>query len=70
MTVAPSASADVLLYRVNDARRILNMSCSVIYELMRSGRLRSVKEGGARLIPASAIADYVALLESEARGAA
>lgn len=58
------------LYRVPDAMRTLRMSRSVIYELMRSGRLRSVKEGRARLIPASAIAEYVTLLEEEARGAA
>jgi hypothetical protein len=33
---------------------------------IRAGRLRSVKEGNARLIPADAITDYVALLEAEA----
>jgi excisionase family DNA binding protein len=54
------------LYRVPEAMEILSMSRSVIYELIRSGRLRTVKEGRARLIPASAIADYVALLEREA----
>ncbi|MER5628667.1 helix-turn-helix domain-containing protein [Streptosporangium sp. NPDC002544] len=42
------------------------MSRSVLYELMRSGRLRSVKEGRTRLIPASAIREYIALLEREA----
>jgi excisionase family DNA binding protein len=45
------------------------MSRSVIYELIRSGRLRSVTQGRSRLIPASAIADYVALLEHEANAA-
>lgn len=58
------------LYRVSDAMRILGLSRSVIYDLMRSGRLNSVKEGRARLIPASAIAEYVSLLKDEARGAA
>jgi excisionase family DNA binding protein len=48
---------------------VLSLGRSVIYELMRSGRLRSVTEGRSRLIPASAIAEYVALLESEARAA-
>ncbi|WP_261763896.1 hypothetical protein [Pseudonocardia asaccharolytica] len=33
---------------------------------MRSGRLRSVHVGRTRLIPTSAIAEYVALLEREA----
>jgi excisionase family DNA binding protein len=45
--------------------RLLSLSKSVIYELLRSGRLRSVKQGRSRLIPAAAIAEYVALLERE-----
>ena len=43
------------------------MSRTVVYEQLRSGRLRSVRQGRARLIPASAIAKYVALLETEAQ---
>ena len=58
------------LYRVPDAMRILSMSRSVIYEQLRSGRLRSVHQGRARRIPASAITEYIALLEHEARSAA
>ena len=54
------------LYRVPEAMRLLSLSRSVIYNQIRVGRLRSVKEGSARLIPADAIADYVALLEAEA----
>jgi excisionase family DNA binding protein len=54
------------LYRVTEAMRLLSLSRSVIYNQIRAGRLRSVKEGSARLIPADAIADYVALLEAEA----
>jgi excisionase family DNA binding protein len=49
---------------------LLSMSRSAIYELIRSRRLRSVKQGRARLIPDSAIAEYVALLETESREAA
>jgi excisionase family DNA binding protein len=55
------------LYRVSEAMTLLSTSRSVIYEEIRSGRLRSVKRGRNRLISASAIADYVALLEQEAR---
>lgn len=55
------------LYRVPEAMTVLSLSRSVIYELIRSGRLRSVTQGRARLIPATAIAEYVALLEDEAR---
>lgn len=54
------------LYRIPEAMRLLSLSRSVIYNQIRSGRLRSVKEGSTRLIPADAIADYVALLQAEA----
>jgi excisionase family DNA binding protein len=60
---------DKMLYRVSEAMRVLSMSRSAIYEEIRSGRLRSCKRGRSRLISASAIADYVALLEQEARAA-
>lgn len=62
-TPEPSRKA---LYRIPEAMRLLSLSRSVIYQQIRSGRLRSVKEGTARLIPADAIADYIALLETEA----
>jgi excisionase family DNA binding protein len=58
--------ADKQLYRVPDAMTVLSLGRSTIYELIRSGRLRSVTEGRTRLIPASAICEYVALLEREA----
>jgi excisionase family DNA binding protein len=64
MTAAPIVDAQ--LYSVSDAMRMLRLSRTVIYELIRSGRLRSVKEGRSRRITASAIRDYVALLETEA----
>ena len=55
------------LYRVREAMA-LSLSRSVFYEELRSGRLRSVHRGRTRLIPAAAIAEYVALLEREADG--
>ena len=57
---------DLQLYRVKDAMRLLNLSRTVIYELMRTGRLRSVQQGRARLITAEAIREYIALLKDEA----
>jgi excisionase family DNA binding protein len=57
---------DLQLYEVPDVMRMLRLSKTVIYELIRSGRLRSVKQGRARRIPAAAIRDYIALLEREA----
>jgi excisionase family DNA binding protein len=58
------------LYQVPDAMRLLNLSRTVIYELIRSGRLRSVKQGRSRRISAAAIRDYITLLEEEAEGVA
>lgn len=54
------------LYRIPDAMRLLSLSRSVVYEQIRAGRLRSVRQGRTRLVPADAIADYVALLVREA----
>jgi excisionase family DNA binding protein len=67
--MSPSVTDRKQLYRVKDAMVILSLSHTSIYEQIRSGRLRSVKEGRSRLIPASALADYVALLEREAEAA-
>jgi excisionase family DNA binding protein len=53
------------LYRIPEAMRLLSLSRSVIYELIRSGRLRTVKEGRTRLVPAKAITAYIDLLEQE-----
>jgi excisionase family DNA binding protein len=49
--------------------RVLSISRSAIYRLIRSGRLRTVTEGRTRFVPASAITDYIALLEQEAEAA-
>ena len=55
-----------LLYRVQDAAQALSLSRSVIFELLRSGRLRSVHEGRTRLIPYEALVEYIASLEDAA----
>lgn len=61
-----SQSPTRALYRVSEAVVLLNLSRSQIYELIRAGRLRTVTEGRSRLIPASAIYEYVELLLGEA----
>jgi excisionase family DNA binding protein len=61
---------DKKLYRTRDAMVVLSLGRSSIYEQIRSGRLRSVTQGRSRLIPASAIAEYVKLLESESEARA
>ncbi|HEV7647635.1 MAG TPA: helix-turn-helix domain-containing protein [Actinophytocola sp.] len=53
------------LFKISEAMEILSMSRTVIYEQMRTGRLRYVKQGRATLITAKAIRSYVELLENE-----
>ncbi len=53
------------LYRITETMALLSMSRTVIYEQIRCGRLRTVKQGASRLVPHTAIAEYVALLERE-----
>jgi len=48
-----------VLYRVDEAADALRLSRSVLYELIRSGRLRTVKAGRRRLVPVAALAEYV-----------
>ncbi|MGH3834457.1 MAG: helix-turn-helix domain-containing protein [Pseudonocardiaceae bacterium] len=56
------------LYRIPEAMQLLSMSRSVIYEQIRSGRLRTVRQGRSRLVPKGAIAEYVRLLIRESDG--
>ncbi len=53
------------LYRVEEVASILSMGRSTIFDLIRSGRLASVKEGAMRRITEDAIRDYVRKLTKE-----
>jgi excisionase family DNA binding protein len=57
------------LYTVPEAMVRLNLSRTMIYELIRSGRLLTVTQGRRRLVPAQSLSGYVDLLISEAREA-
>jgi len=46
--------------RPAEAAALLGVCRDTVYVLMRSGRLRSVKAGRARLIPLSAIDEFLA----------
>jgi excisionase family DNA binding protein len=59
----------VLLVRPEDAADALGVGRTKVYELMRSGELRSVKIGGLRRIPATALAEFVAQLEEQEKAA-
>jgi excisionase family DNA binding protein len=56
------------LYRIPEAMQLLSISRSVIYEQIRSGRLKTVNQGRVRLVPKIAIAEYVNLLIRESEG--
>jgi excisionase family DNA binding protein len=60
---------DKLLYRPKEAAKMLGIGRDKLYDLMRSGRLDSVKDGGARFITADALRAYVAMLQDEAEAA-
>jgi excisionase family DNA binding protein len=61
---------DKLLYRPKEAALVLGIGRDKLYDLMRSGRLDSVKDGRARFITADALRAYVTLLQDEAAEAA
>jgi len=64
-TQTPEArdSLPPLLLTPDEAAVVLRVGKSKVYDLMRSGALRSVKLGGSRRISATALADFVATLD-------
>jgi excisionase family DNA binding protein len=54
-----------VLLRPEQAAEALNVGHTAVFALIRSGQLRSVKVGGLRRIPASALAEFVRQLEEE-----
>ena len=55
-----------LLLTPTEAARCLSVGRSKVYELMRTGELRSVKLGGSRRVPRAALVELVASLEAAA----
>lgn len=66
-TPVPTVPATKLLYRVDEAGELLSLSRSRMFELLRSGAIRSVTQGRTRLIPHSALEAFVADLEEAGR---
>ncbi len=52
--------------RISAVMQATSLSRSTIYSLMESGRLKSIKVGGARRIAASALAEFMASFSSHA----
>ncbi|GAB3920236.1 hypothetical protein GCM10011575_44100 [Microlunatus endophyticus] len=48
-----------VVYSVNEAAEALRLSRELLYELIRSGQLRSIKVGRRRLVPVSAVTEFV-----------
>lgn len=55
-----------LAYRPEAAARMLGLGRTTVYLEIRSGRLRSYKVGASRLVPASALEEYIAARLAEA----
>jgi len=64
--VQARAELTPLLLRPEEAAVVLRVGRTRVYELIRSGELRSVKIGHMRRVSATALAEYVARLESAA----
>jgi len=55
----PAVGAPDRLLSVEAAAEALSLGRSVTYRLITSGRLRSVRVGGRRLVPGSAVAEFI-----------
>lgn len=64
--VAADSKPVLLLLTAEEAAWALRVGRSKVYELMRSGQLRSVKIGGSRRVSTVALAEFVARLEADA----
>jgi len=66
MTTAAHPVPEQVLYKIPEVMAMLGgMSRHKIYDLIRCGRLRIVKEGRSTFVTASAIRAYIDLLERE-----
>jgi excisionase family DNA binding protein len=62
-TTAAVVNVVPVLYRVEQAAEALSLSRRTVYDLIRCGALRTVKVGSRRLVPVSAVVEYVDGLE-------
>jgi excisionase family DNA binding protein len=65
-TLPADASASKLLLKVEEAAHLLSLSRKKVYDLMRRGELASLKIGGSRRIPLTALHAFIARLEEVA----
>lgn len=55
---------ELLLYTVPAAARMLSLGRSKTYDLIRAGRLRSVRVDGSRRVPRAALEEFVSGLDA------
>ncbi len=60
-----TANITPLLLRPEEAADCLGIGRTKVYELIRSGRLRSVRISTLRRVPATALTEFVSQLEQE-----
>ena len=58
------------LHRAEDVANLWHVSRTKIFELLRTGELRSLKIGGLRRIPESALAEYISKQSEPAKNPA
>lgn len=51
--------SESLIYKPEDLIQLLNVGRNTVYELLRSGQIRSVKVGKCYLIPKSAVSEFL-----------
>lgn len=56
---------NIVVYTVDEAAQVLKISRWKIFDLIRTNQLRSVKIGGLRRIPCTAIEEYITQLLKE-----
>lgn len=56
---------NILVYTVEETAQVLKISRWKVFDLIRTNALRSVKIGGLRRIPRSAIEEYLTRLMEE-----
>jgi excisionase family DNA binding protein len=49
-----------LAYRPDELQSILGIGKTKVFDLLKSGEIRSIKKGGVRLVPVSALEEFLA----------
>jgi excisionase family DNA binding protein len=57
----PAVAAKVMTVRVPEACRLTGIGRSKLYELIKDGKIRTVKVGAITLIPVRSLADFLGL---------